>query len=133
MAQLSTENRAQTFLADADGRLEVVGAPAGSASAPIAVSVGAGNAATATRTNVASSASSVAILAANTAREGATVFNDSSAILYLELGSATASTSNYTVQIAAGGYYEVPYGWTGALTGIWSAANGAARVTELTA
>ena len=38
---------------------------------------------------------------------GRTVFNDSTQVLYLKFG-ATASASSYTVQIAAGGYYEFP-------------------------
>lgn len=86
--------------------------------------------------NVASSASNVTILAANTARIGATVANDSTAILYLKLGSASSSTS-YTVQMAGsttGGisYYEVPYKYNGVITGTWASATGNARVTELT-
>jgi len=82
-------------------------------------------------TNVASSASSVTVLAANTARLGATVQNDSTQVLYLKLGT-TASTTSYTVKMVAGAYYEVPFGYTGRIDGIWAAANGNARVTELT-
>lgn len=88
--------------------------------------------ATGTQSNVASSASSVTILASNANRLGAAVYNDSTAILYLLLGSATASATVYTVQIGQGGYYEVPFNYTGQLTGIWASANGNARVTELT-
>lgn len=88
---------------------------------------------TATLSNVASSATSVTVLAANSARRGAIIYNDSSAVLYLKFGSGAASTSSYTVQIAAGGYYEFPSPvYTGACTGIWAAANGNARVTEVT-
>lgn len=87
---------------------------------------------TGTETNVASSATSVTVLASNASRLGATVYNDSTQILYLLLGSGTASNSNYTLQMAAGSYYEVPFGYTGQLTGIWASANGNARVTELT-
>jgi hypothetical protein len=86
---------------------------------------------TGTLTNVSSSASNGTILASNTAREGATIFNDSTAILYLKFGT-TASATSYTVQVAAGGYYEVPFGYTGIIDGIWASANGNARVTEIT-
>lgn len=86
---------------------------------------------TATLTNVAASASSVTILAANTARLGATIVNDSTQVLYLKMG-ATASSTSYTVKLAAGAYYEVPFGYTGILDGIWASASGNARVTELT-
>jgi hypothetical protein len=83
--------------------------------------------------SVASSAASVTVLAANAARLGATVFNESTQILYLLLQTGgTASLTTYTLQMAGGGYYEVPFQYNGALIGIWAAANGFARVTELT-
>ncbi len=80
------------------------------------------------------SSSSVTVLALNASRKGAMVFNDSTAILYLKFG-ATASTTSFTVQIPANGYYELPGPsiYTGVLDGIWSATNGNARVTEITA
>ena len=67
----------------------------------------------ATKANVSGSASSVTILAANLGRIGAAIFNDSAAILYLDLTGGTASTTSYTVQLPTGGYYEVPYGLLG--------------------
>lgn len=87
--------------------------------------------ATPSQASVAGSASSVTILAANTARAGATIANDSSAVLYLKLG-ATASTTSFTVAMAANSYYEVPFGYTGIIDGIWASATGSARITELT-
>lgn len=82
--------------------------------------------------NVASSASNVTLQASNAARRGLLIFNDSTQVLYVKFG-ATASSSSYTVQIAAGGYYEVPQPvYTGQVDGIWASANGNARVTELT-
>ena len=87
--------------------------------------------ATATLTNVASSASSVTLLASNTAARVRTCFNDSTANLFLKFG-ATASTSSFTVKIAAGGYYEFPQPlYSGIVDGIWDAANGNARLTEV--
>lgn len=84
----------------------------------------------ATLANVSSSASSVTVFAANGQTVGRTVFNDSTAVLYLKFGT-TASTSSYTVQIAAGGYYEFPQPtFAGRVDGIWASANGAARVTS---
>lgn len=92
------------------------------------------NPATGTQSSVSDSATSVTILASNASRRGASVFNDSSAILYLLVGAGTASTTAYTVKIASGGYYEVPAGYTGILVGIWASDpnDGAARVTEFT-
>jgi hypothetical protein len=94
-------------------------------------SVVAQKAATGTLTNVASSATTVTVLAANVARLGATIANDSTQVLYLKFG-ATASATSYTVKMAAGAYYEVPFGYAGVIDGIWAAANGNARVTEIT-
>jgi hypothetical protein len=89
-----------------------------------------GGSATGTQANVASSASAVTILAANTARKGATIYNDSTAILYLILSTTTPTSTVYTIQMASQSYYEVPFGYTGIIQGIWASANGAARVTQ---
>ncbi len=82
-------------------------------------------------TTVPGSTSSQVILAANAARKGATVYNASTATLYLDL-EPTASTSTYSALLVPGGYYEVPFGYTGVIAGVWSAANGNALVRELT-
>ena len=87
---------------------------------------------TATVTSATSSTSSVTVLAANTERRGFVVVNDSTATLYLKFGN-TSSTTSYTYKLLAGDAVEsmlTPY--TGLLTGIWSAVNGSAVVTELT-
>lgn len=86
-------------------------------------------------TSVASSATSVSLLAANVNRTKATIFNDSTAVLYLRLEAAAASLTAYHFQIAPGAaYVESGVGlWTGEIRGIWASANGNARVNELTA
>lgn len=81
-------------------------------------------------TSVAASATSVTVLASNTGRIGATIYNDSTATLYLKLG-ATASSTSYSVKMLADDYYEVPYFYTGVIDGIWTSATGSARVTEV--
>lgn len=83
-------------------------------------------------TSVAGAVADTLLLAANTARRGATVFNDSTAVLYLLLGTTAASATNYTVQLTANAYYEIPFDYAGMIRGIWSSAAGNARVTELT-
>ena len=90
------------------------------------------SAATGTKSSVASSGSSVTILAANTARKGAVVYNDSTQILYLDLSGGTASNTAYSVQIPSNGFFELPGPtiYNGLITGIWASANGNARVTE---
>lgn len=87
--------------------------------------------ATPSQSSVAGSATSVSLLASNASRKGATIFNDSTATLYIKLG-ATASTSSFTFKALQDDYYEVPFGYTGAVDGIWSSATGNARITELT-
>lgn len=85
---------------------------------------------TATTANVASSASNTTLFAAQGSVNGRTIYNDSTSVLYVKYG-ATASSSSYTVQLAAGAYYEFPapvYG--GQVDGIWASANGNARVTS---
>lgn len=89
-----------------------------------------GQAPTSSVTNVAASVAAVTIMAANVARVGGLIFNDGNGTLYLKLGTAASSTS-HSVQIKGAGYYEVPYFYTGIITGSWSVANGSARVTEV--
>jgi hypothetical protein len=86
---------------------------------------------TATLSNVNASDSSVTLLAANTARLGATIVNDSTVTLYVKFG-ATASTTSYTVKLLAGAYYEVPFGYYGIIDGISASATGVIRITEIT-
>jgi hypothetical protein len=88
----------------------------------------------ATVSNVSASATSVTILSATDTRAGASIYNDTSDTtnyLYVKMGT-TASTTDYSVKVNAGGYFEVPYGYNGRIDGIWVAASGAARVTEYT-
>lgn len=92
----------------------------------------------ATVSSVNSSATNVTLLAANPDRQGAVIFNNSTAILYVKCG-ATATTTDFTVALSAGAttvsnsaYFPVPYGYTGKIDGIWASANGAALVTEFT-
>lgn len=92
---------------------------------------------------VPSSASSVILFDAYPADHGRCIFNESTAVLYVKFGT-TASATDYTLQIAAGGYYEFPVGsngiysgepglsgiYSGRVDGIWASANGAAQVTS---
>lgn len=91
-----------------------------------------GAASSATIARVASSATSATLLAANADRRRLIIYNESTADLYVKFG-ATASITSYTVKLGPGDTYESPTDWvyTGIIDGIWSAANGAAQVTEL--
>lgn len=88
---------------------------------------------TATLANVADTATSTALIAANTARLHAKCHNDSTVVLYINYG-ATASATAFTEKVEPGGswYMEWPT-YTGVVNGIWASdASGSARCTELT-
>lgn len=100
------------------------GGGAASASVPTA--------ANAAQSNVGQNVASVSLIAANTSRKGLSIFNDTTANLYISFSGA-ASTANFKVKVAAGGYYEMAPEviFTGQIFGIWDAAGaGNARVTE---
>lgn len=86
---------------------------------------------TGTPSVVGSSATVVTILASNANRLGAIIFNDSTATLIIGLFTG-ASASNLTLKLPPGAVYEIPFGYTGIITGLWDAVNGNARVTEIT-
>lgn len=116
-----TNNRAQAVaVVDADG-LQITSFS--SAAVPPS---------SATLSSVPSSATSVTLLAANANRRKFIIINAGSKILYVAY-AATATTSAYTISIAANGVYESEVNdYTGVISGIWNAVNGAAKITEIT-
>lgn len=81
--------------------------------------------------NVTSSATSVQLLAVNSNRHFVSVYNESTAILYIKFGT-TASATSYTVPVGPNGFWEAPGAvYTGEIDGIWTSANGFARITEI--
>ena len=70
------------------------------------------------------------IATASTGRLGCTIFNSGPGNLHVLLGTATASTSAFTVRLSAGDYYEVPFNYTGLIGGIFATA-GTAEVTQI--
>jgi hypothetical protein len=88
------------------------------------------------QTSVASSASSVTILAANAARSGYTVCNYSTKDLTLSETTPATTTSGFTIigGVAATAthlcYERNVNVYTGTIYGIWATANGSASVTE---
>lgn len=85
-------------------------------------------------TNVNASVSSVQLVPANATRRGLSIWNDpaggAGARLYLRPGSTAATTANCPEYIDPGETWYDPYGWVGAVQGIWAAAAGVARVGE---
>jgi hypothetical protein len=70
------------------------------------------------------------IATASTGRLGCTIYNSGPGNLHVMLGTATASTSAFTVRLSSGDYYEVPFNYTGLIGGIFATA-GTAEVTQL--
>lgn len=88
---------------------------------------------TPTQTVVASSASSVSIIASDAGRKNLIIWNDSaSATLYLRFNASAATNANWQEQLFPGARYEMLPGtvYTGEVRGIWSAAVGNARITQ---
>jgi hypothetical protein len=92
---------------------------------------------TASVTSVTLAAASVAVLGSSAGRMGLIVVNDSaSGTLYLAYKATAAITgaSAYSYKIAPGQTWEMPSPiYSGAISGIWDVASGAARVTDLSA
>ncbi|BAY74183.1 hypothetical protein NIES25_51630 [Nostoc linckia NIES-25] len=72
----------------------------------------------ATPTSVAVSNTMQTILADNSNRKGATIWNYSNAPLCIDFGNSVSKTV-FAYRISAGGYYEIPFGYTGIVSGIW--------------
>lgn len=90
---------------------------------------------TGTITSVAASMSDTLLLDNNPDRRGVFFYNDTtSATVKIALSSSPASSTNFSVMIIAGGLFEIPFGYTGEIRGIWSTSesDGAIRITELT-
>jgi len=82
-------------------------------------------------TQVAGSLVVVTLKALNAARKGLTLYNEGNQAWYVKLGAAATLTS-FTVKILRDGYYEVPFGYTGIVTGIQAVSSSSLYVTELT-
>ena len=89
--------------------------------------------ATAITTSVDDSGTAQTLKSANSNRLGLWIFNDSDQILYIKF-DGTATTTDFAVEIAAGGFWECPRPvLVQAVSGIWAAGStGAAKVTEVT-
>lgn len=82
-------------------------------------------------TSVPSGITSVVILAANANRKGGIIINTDANDLLLDLTAGTASATRHAKRLPTNGEFQVPFGYTGAITGVWAAdGTGAALVTE---
>lgn len=102
------------------------------------VTTGSGAAATSVVTRQAVSIVNVTLKAANVNRKGLAVYNNSAVSnLFLKLGATAdigGGAESFTARLVPNALYEVPFGYTGIVDGIWDGAdaNGEALVTELT-
>ena len=76
------------------------------------------------------STSSAVLKASNSNRKLLTIFNEGSGTIFILLGSGTASTTNYSLRLLSGDYYELEK-YTGEVNAIFGAA-GTAKITEIT-
>ena len=73
------------------------------------------------------------VVPADGARSMLAILNKSTAVLNVFLGTLEdyqQGSPVHTVEVAAGGYWEDPANYIGAVTLVWAAANGQANVTE---
>lgn len=85
----------------------------------------------ATVTKIDASQSNTTLLVVNGDRKMATIYNNSTATLFIKYG-ATASATSFSLKIGAGDYLEFPYPcYTGQIDGFWDALNGNAMITEI--
>jgi len=86
-----------------------------------------------TGTLVAAATSTTTLLGAEPHRKMVSIYNDSTAIMFMKLGGG-AATNEFTIRMAADSFYELPeYGiYTGSITAVWTAATGSAQVAQFT-
>lgn len=85
---------------------------------------------TGTPSSVTVGTSTATLSAANAGREGGTIFNEGSGVLYVLLGPG-ASLTAYSYRIITNGMVEIPNNYTGIVTAV-SASSSTVRVTALT-
>lgn len=118
------------------GTATVIIAPGGMPFEPLVSAVLNPLVATPTRANVATSAASTTLRAANAARKGLIIANAATSPLYVDLtgGTATTTTANsFPLPVGATWTMDPTTFTQGAITGIWAATGGnGANVTEFT-
>lgn len=75
------------------------------------------------------STTNVLLVSSSYSRKGLTIWNNSSSNLYIDYAS-DVSASYFAIKILPNGSYELPYGYTGEIHGIWDAATGQAFIRE---
>ncbi len=81
-------------------------------------------------TRIAGTVGNLIVLQANPNRIGASFYVEMGSALFLKHGSLSG-TFDYTVQITAGALYELPFNYSGTVSGIWQFASGTVQITEV--
>jgi hypothetical protein len=76
------------------------------------------------------SLSNVLLASENFSRSGASIYNNSTDTLFVRCSDSAATTATFTKRLQSQEYWETPFGYSGAIQGIWSGTNGQALVTE---
>ena len=84
-----------------------------------------------TSSSMAGNTTATILLPSNANRISYRIYNESTAILYLLCATGTPSNTNYSLQIASGGYFTDD-DYSGIIQGVWANSVGFARITELT-
>jgi hypothetical protein len=88
---------------------------------------------TATHSSVNSGIASVTLLAKDGGRKGAVICNTDANALLVDLTGGTASATRHQYRIVQHGSLEIPYGFTGKVTGVWEGdGTGVASIASLT-
>ena len=88
---------------------------------------------TATVSSIAAGLSSTQLLAANSQRRQAIIYNAAGANLYICFCTTADTAVNFTVIVPVGGFFEFPQpAYGGVVAGVWSALGGSGQVTEIT-
>lgn len=83
-------------------------------------------------TNITSTIGTVVLAAAQVKRTNLAIYNASTQVMYMKLGSGAKST-DFTLMMVGSGYYELPRPvYNGQITGVWPTADGFAMVSETT-
>lgn len=97
----------------------------------VLVSEGIASSSAARSTIAMTEATGITLLVANTSRKGATICNTSSSSIFIDFIPFGAAPIAFAVQLNIGAYYEVPFGYTGAIFGISTTGNtGSINVRE---
>jgi hypothetical protein len=84
------------------------------------------------RTHVAALTSAQTVAKPNLSRKALKIYNSSTGVMYVAWGEGV-TTSDYSFQIPASSFYEspMPIEWGGAISAVWSVANGSGFITEI--